>query len=149
MSTAMEQFISTLKAARLVSTPLVVIRGPDSAGAIQIFQSAVLADPEECSLVHWDCMRGVQPINNKGKELAAKHAKILYPAQALDAAQSFPEETILFISNAHRFFGDTNTLQGVYNLRDQFKTRFPHAGVVDAARNRDSIRDCRPCAHCG
>src|SRR5436305_1406108 len=99
MSTAMEQFISTLKAARLVSTPLVVIRGPDSTGAIQTFQSSVLADPEECSLVHWDCMRGVQPINHKGKDLAAKHAKILYPAQALDAAQSFPEETILFISN--------------------------------------------------
>src|SRR6266704_3732015 len=120
----MQGFVSTLQAARMVSTPIVVIRGPDAAGTIRTFQSSVLAEEEECRLVQWDSMRGLQAVNNRGKELATQPGSHLHPTEVLEAAHKFPDDTVLFFSNAHRFFEDTNCLQGIYNLRDQFKRNY-------------------------
>lgn len=124
MATAMQNFVNTLQAARMVSTPIVVIRGPDAASTIRTFQSAVLADEEECRLVQWDAMRGLMAVNNPGKEVASQPGSHIHPTEVLEAAQKFPEDTVLFFSNAHRFFEDTNCLQGIYNLRDQFKRNY-------------------------
>ena len=122
MPTAMQKFIGILQAAREVSTPIVVIRGPDAAGTIKTFQSSVLANEEECRLLQWDPMRGLCAVNQSGVELAPKPGTNLHPADMLTAAQKLPDDTVLFFSNAHRFLDDTNVLQGIYNLRDPFKS---------------------------
>jgi hypothetical protein len=82
-------------------------------GCSGAFHSSVLADPEECRLLQWDPMRGLCAVNQSGVELAPKPGTNLHPADMLAAAHKLPDDTVLFFSNAHRFFEDTNCLQGI------------------------------------
>jgi len=139
------QIVRLTKAARRVSTPLIHIKTPDQAATIKTLSEA-LVNGKVPALLTWDCIRGVNWINEPGMsvcwqvllkkgrttpradELAgaqrdlAEQTSIL-PA-ALEAAQGFPEDTVLFVQNAHLFWEDKHVLQAAWNLRDTFKKDF-------------------------
>src|SRR5215472_2687216 len=126
MQTPMQQFIKTLRAAKRVSTPLIVVRTADPASAVKVFQNGVMERPEEYPLVLWDLVHGFSHANELGEETAAKAGSsddgaALEPAQALIKAQGLGPETVLFVANAHRFMDDADVAQAIYNLRDAFK----------------------------
>lgn len=132
MSEALQSFVHTFLAARTVSTPLVAVRTPDPASSIRAISDAVESIAEKSGaitpLVSWDIMRGLVGLNPHGsrtvKETVAvgeSEALSLKPTDALEFAEGFAEDTILFFINGHRFYDDPGVAQGIWNLRDPFK----------------------------
>ena len=45
------------------------------------------------------------------------------PDAVLAIGEKLSEDSILFLANAHRYYGDAAVAQGVWNLRDLYKAR--------------------------
>lgn len=101
-------------------------------------------------ILHWDLMRGLQFINEEGcdtlfdllldaraktqvnaaadngkskrKEVSAAGAQLTNLADVLSKAESFPRRSILFIANMQRHLDNDGVVQGVWNLRDAYKS---------------------------
>lgn len=134
------QFTTTFKAARRVSTPLVAIRTPDPALAVQRIAEAVSVPGNGGAppLIGWDVLRGFWPRNEAGraalqKALGDRDAASFGPIDALAAATEFVEDTVLLYSNAQRFWGETPVMQAIWNLRDAFKTDGRMLALVTAS----------------
>src|SRR5436309_14744139 len=128
MIRTMQEFIQAFKAARRVSTPLVAVRTPDPAGTIDTILSVLNGSADETPVLHWDIMRGLVGVNNAGK---AEAQKLLgdgdpamvsaRPSDALALARRLPENAVLLFANTQRFVTDAVVVQGLWNLRDEFK----------------------------
>jgi hypothetical protein len=128
MIRTMHEFIQSFKAARRVSTPFVAVRTPDPAGTIDAILSLLNGSAEETPVLHWDIMRGLAGVNNSGKADAQKllgdgdPAMVsARPSDALALARRLPENAVLFCANTQRFVTDAVVVQGLWNLRDEFK----------------------------
>ena len=58
-------FAKAFHAARRVSTPLIAVRTPDPASAIQLILSTCKG--EETPALHWDAVRGIVGLNEAGQ----------------------------------------------------------------------------------
>lgn len=121
-----------IKNARKVSTPLLAVSTADQwatvASVARSYKDASRIPP----IVQWDCCRGFASVNDEGQKAIAA---IMPPrddsgievtpglnlAEALAMATKFPRRTLLFLMNAHRFFDEPSTVQGIMNLREPFK----------------------------
>ena len=122
-----DDFVKTFKSARRVSTPLMAVRTPDPASAIQavrLAHDAATATP----LLHWDIVHGLAGLNKPGREETSRivggadsSLASVRPSDVLEMAEKLSEDSILFFANAHRFFSDPVVVQGIWNLRDGFK----------------------------
>lgn len=128
MPTPMEEFKETFKAAKWVSTPLIVIRTADPASTIHLIGHGMF-DPKEnlYPMVSWDMVEGFKAVVEEGKPIAqalAGQDQMSYgarePRAALTKLHQIPDETILFFENAHRYMADADVAQAIYNLRDLF-----------------------------
>jgi hypothetical protein len=128
MRTPMEEFRETFKAAKWVSTPLIVIRSADPASTMHLI-GYDLFDPKKNAypIVSWDIVDGFKPVVEAGKPVAqilAGQDQSSFgrrePTTALTKLHSVPAETIVFFANAHRYMGDTDVAQAIYNLRAGF-----------------------------
>lgn len=134
----MSDFLRQLTAALRVSTPLVAVRTPDPAATITGILEAVGQFPEgaRTPVLLWDVIEGLTGLNEPGKAAAAEAndgeapAKITArPTEMLRKAQTLPEDSIVFMSNAHRFFRDTAggggaadvVIQAIWNCRNSYK----------------------------
>ena len=134
MSTAMEDFKDTLRAAKWVSTPLLVIRTADPTSAIQLIAHELFNPPETYPILRWDLVQGFKAVNEAGKPIAqnltaGESLQMVGPHDAREALatlhvhayrKELPRGTIVFLANAHRYITDTDVLQAIYNLRDCF-----------------------------
>lgn len=112
-----------VKAARRVSTPLLAVSTADQPALVAHLKDAINGGAPK---VAWDCMRAFRALNEAGKHVLAKISKddmeaMVQPEMALQAAMKFAEETVLFMLNLHLFFDRPAVVQGVANLRDEFK----------------------------
>jgi hypothetical protein len=119
-------FQGALKAARRVSTPLIAIRTFDPASAIQMM-AASIQKAAAIPMLQWDIMRGLGHVNEAGKKVFAQildgqNPDSIGPPDVLVLGSRFPEDTILIVANFHRFWNDPPVMQGIWNLRDVFKT---------------------------
>ena len=119
-------FAQAFHAARRVSTPLIAVRTPDPASAIQLILSTLKDD--ETPALHWDAVRGLAGANEAGQRHASEILGELEPAavslEALFAtAEKIAQDSLLFVANAHRFYSDAAVTQGIWNLRDAYKRR--------------------------
>lgn len=141
----MTNFVKLFKAARRVSTPIVWIKTPDQAMTIKKL-TAALVNGNTPAIMTWDCVRGCIWENEKGMEVCwqillgkqrgrpmkaeepqaiRELAMTAEPVGLLERAQEFPEDSVLFIKNAHLFWeGKPSMLQAAWNLRDTFKRNF-------------------------
>src|SRR5438093_6772181 len=109
----MEEFVSAFKAARRVSTPLVTVRTADPASSLETVARLLNGQGEETPILVWDIMHGLAGVNRTGK---AEATRLLdggdpamvsaRPSDALALAEKLGEDSILFFSNAHRFYTD-------------------------------------------
>jgi len=133
--------IKQLTAARSVSTPLVAIRTPDPASTILSVVQSLGKDVDNYPVLHWDVMHGLTGLNAKGKAVAkallqdgdpamvsARPSEMLALVERMATArQNKPEQpyvfpdAVVFMANAHRFWTDETTVQGIWNLRNPFK----------------------------
>lgn len=123
--------IETLKAARKVATPLIVITTADPPATV----AAIVAELKSAPIVQHDIIRGVVALNEAGKSARAAMigddsgpslpgvVPLTSAAEALSAAARLPERALLFIHNAGRLMEDPGTIQALCNLRDLFKMR--------------------------
>jgi ATPase family protein associated with various cellular activities (AAA) len=138
----MTKFAKQFKAAHAVSTPLVTVRTFDAKSTIDHVSSmdirfkdkednSILAPVNECvGVIVWDCIVGMVGKNDKGKN-SLKHGLSQAGVPSADLTADLPtalrvagvigEDVILFLSNAHLFWGEATVIQGVWNLRDAFK----------------------------
>lgn len=138
----MTKFAKHFKAAHAVSTPLVTVRTFDAKSTIDHVSTMplrfkdkddkpILAPANEhVGIIVWDCIFGMVGKNEKGKA-SLKQALLTVGVPSPDVTADLPialrvsgvigEDVILFISNAHLFWGEREIIQGVWNLRDAFK----------------------------
>jgi hypothetical protein len=119
----MEQFVTMLKAARRVSTPLVAVRTADPALALTRIEDAAGKD---AAVVQWDIVRGLFQGNDAGakeigKVLGERDPAGVGPVEALMLSCQFGEDAVLVFANAQRFWNDAQVAQAIWNLRDVFK----------------------------
>jgi len=137
--TPMEEFKDTLRSAKWVSTPLIVIRTTDPTSTTQLIAHELFTPPavEETEVyptLVWDVVQGFKAVNDAGKTVAQRlnsgesmsmggekePREALVTLQAEASRQQLPKGTIVCFANAHRYWNDTGVMQAVYNLRDCF-----------------------------
>jgi hypothetical protein len=124
----MEEFKDTFRAAKWVSTPLIVVRSADPASTMHLIGHDLFDLKEnDYPMVSWDVVEGFKPVVDAGKPVAqvlAGQDQATFgrrePTTALTKLHDIPEETVVFFANAHRYMGDTDVAQAIYNLRDSF-----------------------------
>ena len=127
MNGTMKQF----NAARRVSVPLIIWKTPDAAATI-----SGVKDGANYPIFSWDIARGIKPVNELAVAGMGKlkdgdgnpMTAIGNAAQMLDAMTVLPDDTVMFMHNAHLYVGGDNgqpsnpfTVQGIWNLRDSNK----------------------------
>src|SRR5271166_1705702 len=125
MITFLEQYQAALRA----GVPLLCIRTFDAKSTIDGIKGMPTPSQRPFNLISWDTMRGAYHLNPEGQQalsLALTKAGLGQEAtrilpETLTMAHYLPEDSILFISNAHLFWSDPSVLQGIWNLRDPFK----------------------------
>lgn len=120
--------ISQFKAARRSSAPLVAVLTPDPASTMEAIGAAVNGGKP---LLSWDIVRGLVGLNASGKEaifgLGVDPSVTVSPTETLSLALKLPPGAVLFFLQTHRVLrsdiqGSEAVSQGVWNLRDAFKT---------------------------
>lgn len=124
----------TIRAARMISTPLVAIETADQwatltslAAALQEVKPGRTKPPMVC----WDCARAFLPMNkpegaaaiaamNGDAEPIPGQVPGLNLVEALNMAGQLPDDALLFVMNAHLFWSEPGIVQGVMNLRELF-----------------------------
>lgn len=121
------KFIETFKAARRISTPLIAAQTADPSATMKSISDAA----GECPKLSWDIIRGLSTIGNGKKSQAAlqelcgevEPSMTNNPAEVLErAARKLPPDSILFFQNAQQYLDSPAVVQGIWNLRDLFKT---------------------------
>lgn len=110
------------RAARRVSTPLVAIATPDPAATIDLIRTTLKKD---VAVMAWDQVKGLRGLNQDGQASMAvigiDQRQTLNLVTALEALEKMPLASCVFLHNAHRFLDHVGVVQGIWNLRDQFK----------------------------
>lgn len=120
-----------LKALRRAGVPLAAIETSDPAKTIEACVAALNGKKDETPIIAWDILQGVVGINRLGQKLAS----VVSPNGAMDTGN--PTECLVrlaqqndrnaprilcFFHNAHRYVANDTVLQGVWNLRDVWKS---------------------------
>jgi hypothetical protein len=120
--------IEQWKRARRASVPIVAIETVDQQATRQAILSTI--NGSGVAVVDWDILRGVRALNNVALSSMSKICNkqdpesLSNPAEMLLAVTKAPERTIVFMSNAHRYFTGDNAasvVQGIANIRDEYK----------------------------
>jgi hypothetical protein len=130
MTRSTNEFWNQLKAARRAGTPLLAIRTADPASAMAQISAALCANTD-APLFAWDILTGITARNKPGKDALAQafgdNTSSLGPADFLLAlhkaagSKSFAD-AIIFFCNPQRMWEQVDVTQGIWNLRDVFKT---------------------------
>jgi hypothetical protein len=132
--------IESFLAARMASTPLILIKTADPAITLKTINSGVERQQESrgkkdvvVPMISWDCINGMVGLNTEGIQSVQKAAgasakddiKVATTnyTDALECAARLAPESILFFYNAHAGFDppNPNYIQAIWLLRDQFK----------------------------
>lgn len=124
---------SKILGAKKVGTPLIGITTSDAEATIDGLYKTIRAFPKlaDCMIVQWDLHRGIVPLGKVSKEVLDKlfamngqeisPEELKDPTTALTFAERFPEDSVLFIHNAHKFVHEIVVSQPLANLRNLFK----------------------------
>jgi len=136
----MKEIQELVLSARSVSTPLIGVETSDPAATIAAISEAVVNEEEggdKVPQIEWDIIRGLVGRNQIGQKVVANLAPpevdiaaiSQNPSEALALLPKVPEQTIVYFHNAQRYLnpqlpGSEAVAQGIWNLRDQFKSTF-------------------------
>lgn len=114
--------IESVAAARQSGVPLIAIKTVDPAATVKQISDKV---SPKAPKIHWEMIQGYKPVNDlAGSSQAVGLTKDCAnsPLEALKAARSTPENTIVFMQMTDRFLAMPPVIQAIWNLRDQFKS---------------------------
>jgi hypothetical protein len=140
------ELTDTVVRARKAGTPLAAISTANQMGAVNAICNATDGSPK----ILWDCIRGLQGINDAGIEALAAFGSpeelqqnSANPQTALEIMAKLPggddvNGSIVFLLNAHRFVEDPFFSTGLLTLRDSYKTNFRTAILLGPQFNLPS-----------
>lgn len=140
----------TLKAARRAGVPLVVVETTDMAQTMRNVVKELNGKAAEIAVMRWDACRALEGVNEEGEKASRKMGErndTLNPVDCLlKLADRTPERAIVFMLNAQLFWSDGQVVQGIWNLRDAFKSSgavlvllVPSASAVPAELKQDVV----------
>tara|TARA_R110000751_G_C13762042_1_gene479314 strand:+ start:411 stop:1877 length:1467 start_codon:yes stop_codon:yes gene_type:complete len=111
-----------IKKARGAGVPLLLIETSDPA-AVQ----AIVLKCSEVPVLRWDMVRGVNPCNEEAKVIAntmtgGDPTDTARPDAMLESIEKMSEDSILLLYGAEKIMDEVFVRQGLWNLRDDFKT---------------------------
>ena len=121
-----EQFLE----ARMVSTPLVVVRTHDPFATTKAIAAAFGEKKDSLPFLSWDAIRGLQGLTDVGanavidmlKPSGTSEAETVDLSVALGVLSQATENVIAFVHNPHLVWDtDKKVIQGIMNLRDDYK----------------------------
>lgn len=128
------KMISQFRTAVAVGTPCVAIRCFDNESTISEIQKLLNGD-SGTAVIQWDVVRGWKARNEEGKQAIASALTAVgqeievtqSPVEQADIALNLPQNTFLFLINAHRYLTSdypnaASFVQAICNLRDPFKS---------------------------
>ena len=137
----------SIRSARNAGVPLLAIETADPQQTILNVTKDLNGKLDEIPVVQWDFVRAFSAINDKGGRALALFAgnepqMVTNPTEALSVLAKAPAKTIAFFHNAHRFWSQEAVMQGIWNLRDEYKASqcmlimlCPLAQLPDELRN--------------
>ena len=126
MKTFTEQFLE----ARMVSTPLVVVRTHDPLATVRTLADSFGEKKDATPFISWDAINGLKGLTTCASEALAamlqpsgtEIAETVDLPTALGVLASADENVIAFIHNPHLVWEtDKKVIQGIMNLRDDYK----------------------------
>lgn len=131
---ALSKMLQQFRTAVAVGTPCVAIRCFDPESTIAEIQKLLNGD-SGTAIIQWDVVRGWKARNEEGKQAIASALTAVgqeievtqSPVEQADIALNLPQNTFLFLINAHRYLTSdypnaASFVQAICNLRDPFKS---------------------------
>jgi hypothetical protein len=119
----MATFIEQFNLARRASAPLVAVRTPDIDATMKTI--TLNKDNANAPIFLHDCVNGVTAVNGPAKpelRVLGEPKELANPVEMLVKAKLLKQDSILFMANLHRWFGEPGVVQAIWNLRSIFKT---------------------------
>jgi hypothetical protein len=121
-----EGFVSAFRAARKVSTPLIAISTSDPASTAELVLGVLRQNSRQSTVAGWDILRGLYPGNKDSQDevtqlLGEREAATVGSAEVLSFAARLSDNALMLYANAHRFWQEPAVMQGIWNLRDEYK----------------------------
>lgn len=116
------RFAERFKHARRAGVPLIAVNTPDPRATMESLAETVNGDTP---IVCWDVIAGLRPVNDVGKQALANvevENADGNPVAFLEVAAELPEGTIVCFLQADAWIEEPPVIQGIWNLRDQYKT---------------------------
>jgi hypothetical protein len=118
----MKTLCENIQQARRAGVPLVLIETSDPA-AVQAIILSCADDP----VLRWDMVRGVHPCNEEAKMIAntmtgGDPTDTARPDAMLESVDKMAEDSVLILYGAEKILSEVFIRQGIWNLRDEFKT---------------------------
>ncbi len=141
----MDIFLDKFRRARNAGTPLFAVTCFDPAATMARIQGSLVGatDPDDDKLgavpiIQWDIIDGWRHRNKAGLKaiddaLSATGADVMQtinPVENLKLALGLPENTIVFMLNAHHFLAEPDFLQALWNTRDAFKSNLRNIVMI-------------------
>lgn len=121
---------SLIRAAKRAAVPIVAIETVDPAQTIRACAKAIVNGNTENApvLIQWDCNLGLYEFadaraNKLISQIQEEDFPLTDPAQMLTKLLNIKDPVMVFMHNAHRILDDRGAAQGVWNVRDVFKTQ--------------------------
>lgn len=120
---------SLAKSAKRAAVPIIAIETVDPAQTIKACLKS-LVNGVTLGMIEWDCNRGLfafQEDTASSKIIREEIGQdadypLADPGQMLTALLKMSSPSVVFMHGAHRFLESPQTAQGVWNIRDKFKT---------------------------
>jgi hypothetical protein len=118
----------SISAARRAGVPLLVIETADPAQTMGSIARDLANNKDAIPLLRWDICRCLVGINPGGQKLARtigadNPIATQNPSECLGLLTKVTTPAIVFFMNAHMFWGNETVKQGIWNLRDLWKSR--------------------------
>lgn len=124
-----EKLKQQIAGARRLGVPLLAIETPDMAATIQLAVAA-MTNGSALPVYVWDVVNGLRYANKEGEVEIGRlnlNAESL-AEQTINATEmlvfcgKLAQRSAVFMLNAHLFWGQESVTQGIWNLRDKFKS---------------------------
>jgi hypothetical protein len=123
--------LQQVESARMAAVPLLAVSTKDPAATVRRILARLTEGELSGPALSWDRIRGLQGLNDEGTRAVGPEGLDLKgeldPVVVVRQADSLPADSMVFMLNTHRLVegADEDSLkfiQGVWNLRDTFKT---------------------------
>lgn len=125
----MKTLNETMKSVRVAGVPLVAIETSEPAGCYEIVKESLNGKFDSMTVILWNLMQGLTPANQKSVGWASEanngndpSLETARPDEMLRKLLRLPEGGVVVLFGGEKIVSDINVRQGLWNLRDQFKT---------------------------